>query len=56
VKPEHLQSLHHIHVGAAPVGEALINQFREKAPNVLLREGEFRHLEFMFSQSKYTIV
>lgn len=40
VKPHHLENLMHIKVGAAPVGETLINQFREKAPHVLFREGK----------------
>ena len=41
MKPEHLESLRYIHVGAAPVGETLINLFKEKAPNVVFREGKF---------------
>ena len=44
VKPHHLENLIHIKVGAAPVGETLINQFREKAPNVLFREGQYLFL------------
>ena len=39
VRPDHLESLIHIKVGAAPVGEALIKQFKKKAPNVHFREG-----------------
>jgi hypothetical protein len=40
VQPHHLECLENIFVGAAPVGQTLINQFKEKAPSVAVREGE----------------
>jgi len=39
VEQKHLESIKYIMVGAAPVGEALINAFKLKAPNVHFREG-----------------
>jgi len=39
VKPHHLESLRYILVGAATVDPTLIRTFKEKAPNVELREG-----------------
>lgn len=39
VEQKHLESIKHIMVGAAPVGETLINEFKLKAPNVHFREG-----------------
>lgn len=39
VEARHLDSIKHIMVGAAPVGESLINDFKRKAPNVHFREG-----------------
>ena len=51
VKPDHLESLIHIAVGAAPVGEALIKQFWKKAPHVHIREGlnfTYRYLNNFF--------
>ena len=43
VKPHHLESLEYIMVGAAPVGPALIELFKKKAPNVGFREGTCAH-------------
>ena len=40
VKPEDLTDLQYIMVGAAPVGEALIAKFKQKAPHVVFKEGE----------------
>jgi len=37
---EHLESLFDIKIAAAPVGETLINQLNQKAPQVLIREGK----------------
>merc|ERR1711963_531107 len=39
VKPHHLESIKYVMIGAAPVGEALANKFKEKAPNCQFREG-----------------
>ena len=39
VESKHLRSIKYIMVGAAPVGEALINDFKQKAPHVHFREG-----------------
>eukprot|EP00092_Neocalanus_flemingeri_P028236 GFUD01030662.1.p1 GENE.GFUD01030662.1~~GFUD01030662.1.p1 ORF type:complete len:562 (+),score=162.99 GFUD01030662.1:38-1723(+) len=39
VTPEHLASVQTIFVGAAPAGQALINMFHKRAPNVRFREG-----------------
>ena len=39
VEEKHLKSIKHIMVGAAPVGESLIDAFKQKAPNVHFREG-----------------
>ena len=40
VKPEHLESVEYIMIGAAPVGDALAKAFKEKAPHCQFREGE----------------
>ena len=40
VKPEHLDSIKTIFFGAAPCGEAIVNKFLDKAPQVKLREGK----------------
>ena len=40
VKPHHLESLEYIMVGAAPVGTALVELFKKKAPHVSFREGK----------------
>jgi acyl-CoA synthetase (AMP-forming)/AMP-acid ligase II len=39
VTAEHLKSLQYILVAAAPVGVALIEKFKQKAPHVVVREG-----------------
>ena len=39
VEPKLLESIKYIMVGAAPVGETLIEEFKKKAPNVHFREG-----------------
>ena len=39
ITKKHLESVKTILVGAAPVGEALVNKFLEKAPHVSFREG-----------------
>ena len=39
VELKHLKSIKYIMVGAAPVGETLINDFKRKAPDVHFREG-----------------
>lgn len=39
VTPAHLESVDFVLVGAAPVGQALIEKFQEKAPNCIFREG-----------------
>ena len=39
VRPEHLESLEFVYIGAAPVGEALAAKFKEKAPHLQFREG-----------------
>ena len=39
VKPQHLESIRTIFVGAAPFGEALAQKFLRKAPHVTFREG-----------------
>ena len=38
VKPQHLESIKSIFVGAAPFGEAIAQKFLEKAPHVVFRE------------------
>ena len=40
VKSEHLSSLHHVAVAAAPSGPELIKKFKSKAPNIIYREGK----------------
>ena len=42
ITPAHLESLVYVMVGAAPVGQALIDSFRAKAPKVVFREGKER--------------
>ena len=39
VKPGHFDTVEYVMVGAAPVGQALIDKFHQKAPKVLFREG-----------------
>ena len=39
VRPEALTKLHHIMTAAAPTGPALIRRFKEKAPDVIIKEG-----------------
>ena len=41
VTAAHLESIRYDMIGAAPVGEALANKFKEKAPNCQFREGKF---------------
>ena len=40
MKPEALEPLKYIMVGAAPVGKALADLFKKKAPHVDFREGK----------------
>lgn len=40
MKPELLTQVDNVLVGAAPVGKALIQKFKEKAPTVKFREGK----------------
>lgn len=40
VTAAHLESINYVMIGAAPVGEALANKFKEKAPNCQFREGK----------------
>ena len=40
VKPEHLETVEYVMVGAAPVGDALAKAFKSKAPNCQFREGK----------------
>ena len=40
VTPTHLESIKYVMIGAAPVGEALANKFKEKAPSCQFREGK----------------
>ena len=47
VKPHHLESIKYVMIGAAPVGEALANKFKEKAPNCQFREGTKKLLRLM---------
>ena len=39
VKDKHLENVHHILPAAAPVGAALIQQFKERFPGITVREG-----------------
>jgi len=39
VTAAHLESIKYVMIGAAPVGEALANKFKEKAPDCQFREG-----------------
>ena len=41
VTHKHLESVETVLVGAAPVGEALVNKFLEKAPHIAFREGVY---------------
>ena len=42
VTEKHFESLNYVLTAAAPTGPALYQQFRKKAPNVILREGKRR--------------
>jgi len=44
VKPSHLAEVIDVRVGAAPLGETLINAFMKKAPHVTFREGKRKML------------
>ena len=48
VTHQHLETVEQILVGAAPVGEALVNKFLEKAPHVAFREGIYLRDHFHF--------
>jgi acyl-CoA synthetase (AMP-forming)/AMP-acid ligase II len=39
VTREALQSIHHVLTGAAPTGPTLLQRLKEKAPNVIVKEG-----------------
>ena len=39
VRPEVLQGVHHVMTAAAPTGPTLLRRFKEKAPNVITKEG-----------------
>ena len=43
ITEKHLESVETILVGAAPVGEALVHKFLEKAPHVSFREGMYQN-------------
>ena len=56
VTAAHLESIKYVMIGAAPVGEALANKFKEKAPNCQFREGKFiswplRHTSLLYESS-----
>ena len=48
VKPEHLESVKHIFVAAAPFGETLAQKCLEKAPHIVFREGNIRYFKTLF--------
>ena len=47
-----MESVQHILPAAAPVGAALIQQFKTRFPGITVREGA--HLDHVKSKSQYT--
>ncbi len=54
VTPAHLECVKFVFVGAAPVGQALIDKFKEKAPHCIFREGNNDFLRLV--RSNFTMI
>ncbi len=54
VTPDHLQSVGSVLVGAAPVGNAVIEKFMKKAPHCKIKEGKAIVVVYSHAQ-KYSL-